>query len=92
METELGLKVKFRLVFLWVNEYFAKKYYFKLTWPEIGIAATVKLDPPDVSSRWLMSTNGVSPFAREAVQDTTYSRIGIPASIKARVAAFTQAQ
>lgn len=62
------------------------------TCPEIGIAATVRLEPPEVSSKWLMSTMDTSPLASEAVQATTYSRIGIPASMSARVAAFTQAQ
>lgn len=59
------------------------------TFPEIGNIATVKLGPPIVSSRWLTSTSGVSPFAKLDVHEITNSSIAIPASINANVAAFT---
>lgn len=59
------------------------------TFPEMGNIATVRLGPPIVSSRWLISTSGVSPFAKLDVHDITNSSIAIPASIKASVAALT---
>jgi len=62
------------------------------TFPDSGNAAIVKFGPPEFSSKWLMSTNGTSPFARLAVQATTYSVMGMPASIRAKVAALTHVQ
>jgi len=59
------------------------------TFPEIGNIATVRLGPPIVSSRWLISTNGVSPLAKLAVHEITNSSMAIPASIRANVAALT---
>ncbi|KAE9540804.1 hypothetical protein AGLY_004049 [Aphis glycines] len=52
---------------------------------EIGNIATVTLGPPIVSSRWLISTSGISLLAKLDVQEITNSSIAIPASIKANV-------
>lgn len=61
------------------------------TCEERGSTATVNVGPPKFSSKLLMSTIGTLPVPSDAVHAITYSRKGIPASINARVAAFTLA-
>uniref|UniRef100_A0A182UHC7 Uncharacterized protein n=1 Tax=Anopheles melas TaxID=34690 RepID=A0A182UHC7_9DIPT len=63
----------------------------KAIFPLLGSEATVSVGPPLVSSRWETSISGTFPFASDAVQAHTYSFKQMPASIRARVAALTDA-